>query len=75
MNRFKDARMNALYEICRGLANNPKSDFWNNGKPRRSNGITSAFWSGYNGEPARHLRTSLAYAAWAAGRDHERAGR
>ncbi|MFO0271340.1 MAG: hypothetical protein ACK53W_12500 [Gemmatimonadota bacterium] len=56
--------------------------YWNEGaprhetgSPRRSGGLSSAYWNGYE-TPAktdRYARSSLAYAAWAAGVDARRA--
>jgi hypothetical protein len=77
MTRFKDPAMQATYETCRRIAAERGGELFKyDGKfPRRGGGMSSAFWNGYDGQPTRYLRTSLAYAAWAAGRDHERAGR
>lgn len=76
--RFKNRAMQAMYEACCTAAVDRTSEFWlqpGGTVPRRGAGHRNAFWSGYNGEPSRYLRTSLAHAAWAAGRDVERAGR
>jgi hypothetical protein len=72
---FKDPNMQKTYDDCRRFGADQTSVFWWNGKPSRGNGLRSAFWNGYDGQPSRYLRNSLAYAAWAAGRDHERTGR
>jgi hypothetical protein len=73
--RFKNPSMQKAYDQCRAAGADPNSGLWWNGKPSRGGATASAFWDGYDGIPCRYLRTSLAYAAWAAGRDHERKGR
>lgn len=74
MTRFKNPAMQRLYDACRAIyaAN---SAYRSRAAWGASGGTFSAFWYGYDGEPPRYLRTPLAYAAWAAGRDAERAGR
>jgi hypothetical protein len=72
---FKDTRMQTTYEDCRRMATDTTSHFYWNGRHARGDGLRSAFWNGYDGQPSRYHRTSLAYAAWAAGQDHEKAGR
>ena len=76
--KFKDRAKQTMYEVCRRLGADRTSEFWVQPAgtvPRRGAGHRNAYWNGYNGEPSRYLRTSLNYAAWAAGRDNERAGR
>jgi hypothetical protein len=73
--RFKDPKMQEMYETCRVTGLDKTGEFWWNGKPLRGAGHRSAYWNGYDGQPSRYLRNSLAYAAWAAGQDNEKAGR
>jgi hypothetical protein len=76
--RFRSLPMQRTYEDCLNLVANKESHFWTKRhipSPNYGNGLRSAFWQGYNSEPLRYLRTSLAYAAYKAGQDFERAGR
>ena len=73
--RFKNSAMQNLYAVFRVLGANKASEFWLYDKPSFGTGHRSAYWSGFNGEPCRYRRTSLAHAAWAAGQDNEKAGR
>jgi hypothetical protein len=73
--QFKNPSLQGTYQACLDAVADQTSNFWWNGKPSRGDGLRSAFWSGYDGQPSRYVRGSLAYAAWAAGRDHERKGR
>lgn len=74
--RFKSYAMQRMYAACRTTALDKSSEFWIDGKPRLGGAAHRvAYWAGFNGEPPRYLRNTLAYAAWAAGQDNERAGR
>ena len=75
MARFKDPKMQRMYEFCRAGGADRTSEFYDGIRPHRGTGYRNAYWLGRFGHPTRYLRTSLTYAAWAAGRDDERAGR
>ena len=70
---FKNDKMQKMYEVCRHLAADQLGEFWLNGKPRTGALHRSAYWKGRQGLPCLLWpRNSLAYAAWAAGRDDRR---
>lgn len=63
MPRFKCPLQQKMYEKVRALA--AKGEM-----PNRFFGSSAeAYWHGRNGSPKKYLRTSLSYAAFAAGRD------
>ena len=58
MPKFKDPMMQEMYETCRRI------------QPRRLMGSSAeAYWRGREGIPYAYRRNSVAYAAYAAGRD------
>lgn len=73
MPSFKNHAMQSLYDACRTLGVITTSDFYHNGIPRRGAAHRVAYWKGRAGEalPKYIDRSSLAYAAFKAGR-HER---
>lgn len=72
MSHFADRSMKKMYDACRSFGADKNSSFYIQGKPHRGAGHRCAYWNGRNGLPSRWLKNSLAYAAWAAGRDDRR---
>lgn len=68
---FKSPAMQLVYEACKKAGADLTSDFYDqNGNPRRDGTpLRSTYWKGRDNIPCRSGRQSLAYAAWAAGRD------
>ena len=75
MSRFKHPAMQKIYEVCRIANTNRCEPLYINGAipSIRITGISGAYWLGRDGRPSRYVRDSLAYAAWAAGRDDRKA--
>lgn len=72
MPRFKNRSQQEIYETCRRLAADVTSEFYVQGKPRSGAAHRNAYWNGRKGQPYASHRSSLAYAAWAAGRDDQK---
>ena len=72
MAKFKDRSLQAFYEACLKLGNDPSSEFYHDGRPNRLAGHRTAYWSGRAGMMYRARRRSLAYAAWRAGVDQRK---
>lgn len=63
---FKDRLMDEMYRACRTLA--AAGEFTQ--RYGTYGTCHEAYWNGFRGvKPKRYSRNSLAYAAWAAGRD------
>lgn len=60
---FKDPRRKAAYQVARAH---------HAAVSRRADGVGAAYRVGYAGQPSRFVRTSIAYAYWAAGVDNRR---
>lgn len=71
---FKDKAMQALYDACRASGVVTTTEFYHNGIPRRGASHRVAYWKGRAGEPLPYYidRSSLAYAAFKAGRDERK---
>lgn len=78
--RYKDARMQGIYESMLKLAADPNSELYYQGEQRRGAGHRSAFWDGYSGKftftgPKRSAHVipgSMSAACFMAGREFAR---
>lgn len=73
MPKFKNIRMQKCYEAARLLGNDPKSEFYHEGRPRTGASHRVAYWHGRSGETnslySRMDRDTLGYAFYVAGKD------
>lgn len=80
MRRYKDARMQAMYDTMLALAADIASELYWQGEPRRGAGHRAAFWDGYSGRftytgPKRSAHVipgTLSAACFMAGREFAR---
>jgi len=69
MTKFKDKGLQQGYALARKFGADKTSSFYIEGRPRRGASHRAAYWNGRSGQRCTYLRTSQAYAFWAAGRD------
>lgn len=71
--KFKCAKLQNAYDVCRRLGADINSDFYRNGQPSRGNAIRVAYWNGRNGVPpvgtCNFAKNQLGYAYYIAGVD------
>lgn len=80
MSRYKDPSMQKMYDAMLALADDPASEPYHQGKPRRGAGHRCAFWDGAGGRftasgPKRSphaLPGTLSMACFMAGREFAR---
>lgn len=66
---FKDPRLQRFYEDCRRCGNDPSTEFYYQGKPRRGAGHRAAYWNGRGGQRSTYGQNTFGHAAWRAGVD------
>lgn len=78
MARYKDARMNGMFDLVMARAKQPRSSLYKiDGSANRGTPTNDAFWNGYSGHKRSggkpyYERGTLAHAAYMAGREYRK---
>lgn len=73
---FESESQRVLYDIYRRLGTDRTSEFYRaNGCRDTKDVIRNAYFKGLDGLASTYQKTSMSYAAWAAGRDDRKEGK
>jgi hypothetical protein len=73
---FEDKSQQVTYDTCRTLGTDRASEFYlPSGKRRTGANHRNAYFKGLDGLASTYQKTSMLYAAWAAGRDDRKEGK